>query len=84
MIYYSTGTGAYMRSVGKAVELDDATAQILIKKGFIVESKDQIQLNKQEVVEVKETVIETVEEVKPKVIKADKQKVKPKGRPKRK
>lgn len=66
MIYYSTGKGQYMRSVGKAVDLDEATAQILIKKGFIVESKDQIQLKEEVVVEVVETVEQPIEEIKPK------------------
>lgn len=62
MIYYSTGKGTYQRGVaGVAVETDEATAQVLIKQGYLMESKEQVKVVEQ----VSETV-ETVEEKKPK------------------
>ena len=40
MTYYSTGKGTYQRGeVGVAVETDEATAQVLIEKGYLTESK---------------------------------------------
>jgi hypothetical protein len=39
MIYYSTGKGTYKRGeVGAAVETDEATAKVLIEKGYLTES----------------------------------------------
>lgn len=40
MTYYSTGKGTYKcGEVGVAVETDEATAKVLIKKGYLTESK---------------------------------------------
>ena len=81
-MYYTTGKSPYQRIAGIAVEnISEATAQILIKKGYLVEKVETVEST---VVEPEvEQVVETVEapvEVKPqpKVVK----KTKPKGRPK--
>jgi len=71
-MYYSTGKSPYLKKVGTAVETDEATAQILIKKGFITDMLEDL------VVEKVETVETPVEHT------VQKQLYKPKGRPKRK
>lgn len=59
MIYYSTGKGTYKRgAIGVAVEVDEATAKVLIKKGYLTDGKAEVKESK---VENSETV-ETVEE----------------------
>ena len=68
-MYYSTGKSPYLKKVGTAVETDEATAQTLIKKGFITDMLEDL------VVEKVETPVEHT---------VQKQLYKPKGRPKRK
>lgn len=74
MTYYSTGKSSYLKKAGTAVEETNlTTAQILIKKGHLVESLDELQ---EKVVEVVEKVEQPVE----KVIKVEKPKGRPKGK----
>jgi len=62
MIYYSTGKGTYKRgAIGVAVEADEATAKILIKKGYLTESKAEVKESKVENSETVETVEEIIE-----------------------
>ena len=82
MIYYSTGKSAYLPKRGKPVPCtNQITADILIKKGSIVVSLEELE---QEI--APEKTVEPVEEkvVEEKVVKPIQKKVvKPKGRPKK-
>jgi hypothetical protein len=88
MIYYSTGKSSYLKGLGAAVEETNlATAQILIKKGYIVESLDFLQDKKEDVVEKVQAVeLPFVEKVvvSEKVVKKPVVRSKPKVKPRRK
>ena len=48
-MYYSTGRSPHLPKVGVAVEVEcTITAEVLIKKGFIVESEDDLATYKKE------------------------------------
>jgi hypothetical protein len=65
MIYYSTGKGTYKRGeVGVAVETDDATAQVLIKKGYLTDVNPLIKVAEK----VVEAVYPAEKEIKSEVI----------------
>ena len=72
MIYYSTGKGTYKRGeVGVAVETDEATAKILIEKGYLKEGKAPIQkvIEEQPKVEQVATKVEIIQVEEPRVKK---------------
>jgi reverse gyrase len=63
MIYYSTGKGTFLNKKGAAVEVNhEGTAQILLQRGYITESLDNL---KPKAVQVEEKKVEIVEEAKP-------------------
>lgn len=83
MIYYSTGKSPYMRSVGKAVEVDDKTAEILLKQGYIVKEKVESNVVVKDIEEVISEPQTEVKKVAKPVNEVAKQQ-KPKGRPSKK
>ena len=85
MTYYSTGISPYLPCRGRAVECNNhTTAEILLKKGSIVKTKEELNVVVKE--EVQEVIAEPQPEIK-KVVKPVKKAVKqpkPKGRPSKK
>ena len=72
MIYYSTGKGTYKRGeVGVAVETDEATAKILIEKGYLKEFSTPIKkvIEEQPKVEQVATKVEIIQVEEPRVKK---------------
>lgn len=79
-MYYTTGKGTYRRGeVGVAVEIDDATAKVLIEKGYLTEKKDA----KVEVVAVKShtEILEPKTQGIVEIIHVEQPKVKRRGNP---
>jgi hypothetical protein len=77
MIYYSTGKGIHLNIRGKKVDLDEKSAKLLLDRGLIVKTKEELQ---PEIAEVEIPMpVKTVEkaEVKPQEKPVEKKAKKP-------